>query len=80
MASIPPVTWPPDNANVLQYNAAIPGIVGAKAGQGEHVSFTDMYAAVPMSDLASYAYLNADGYDKMADAWYTTLKPLTTAN
>ena len=80
VASIPPVTWPPDNANVLQYNAAIPGIVAAKAGQGEHVSFMDMYAAVPISDLASYAHLNAAGYDKMADAWYTTLKTLTTAN
>ncbi len=76
VASIPPIAWPPDNANVLLYNAAIPGIVAAKAAQGEHVVFTDMYNAVPLSDLASYAHLNADGYDKMADAWYSALKSL----
>ncbi|MEU8284958.1 cellulose binding domain-containing protein [Micromonospora sp. NPDC048905] len=61
--------------NVVRgYNAAIPGIVQARAAAGKRVHLVDMYRALTLSDLADGVHPNATGYRKMAVAWYDALR------
>ncbi|MEU8329277.1 cellulose binding domain-containing protein [Micromonospora sp. NPDC048839] len=59
---------------VRGYNAAIPGIVQARAAAGKRVHLVDMYRALTLSDLADGVHPNATGYRKMAVAWYDALR------
>lgn len=71
VASLIPRT---DNPNVeavqVQYNNAVPGIVGA---QGPNFHFVDMHSVIQASDLADGIHPNQGGYDKMAVAWANAL-------
>jgi lysophospholipase L1-like esterase len=62
------------DTQVRGYNAAIPGIVQARAAAGKRVHLVDMYRALTLSDLADGVHPNATGYRKMADAWYAALR------
>jgi lysophospholipase L1-like esterase len=62
------------DTQVRAYNAAIPGIVAAKASAGKHVHLVDMYSALTLGDLADGVHPNAGGYRKMADVWYRALQ------
>ncbi|MEU7800081.1 cellulose binding domain-containing protein [Micromonospora arborensis] len=59
---------------VRGYNAAIPGIVQARAAAGKRVHLVDMFRALTLSDLADGVHPNATGYRKMAVAWYDALR------
>lgn len=67
------ITLPMADANVRNFNAAIPAIVEAKAAAGFHVHLVDMYAELTSADLADGVHPNATGYRKMADAWFAAL-------
>ena len=64
------------NAEVVAYNAAIPGIVQANVAQGKHVQYVDMYHAVPASLLPDQIHPNDAGYALMAKVWLQALLPL----
>ena len=69
VASITPLTDPVMDANARLYNAAIPGIVQAKADAGKRVSFVDMYPVLTVNDLVDNVHPNDAGYAKLAAAW-----------
>ncbi|WSX96080.1 NPP1 family protein [Streptomyces goshikiensis] len=58
------------------FNAALPGVVAQRAGQGKHVLLVGMGAVTP-SDLAETSHPNDTGYRKMAKAYFTGI---TTAH
>jgi len=62
------------DATVRSFNAAIPGIVQARAAAGRHVHLVDMYPALTTADLADGVHPNAGGYSKMATVWYDALR------
>jgi lysophospholipase L1-like esterase len=70
------------NMQVEAYNAAIPGLVKARADAGKHVKMVDMYGALTANPNYSTAYLddklhpNDAGYAVMADTWYAAIGSL----
>ncbi len=64
------------NALIRNYNAAIPGLVKARADAGKKIRFVDMYggfAANPAYKTTYYTnnlHPNVVGYAKVADIWY----------
>jgi lysophospholipase L1-like esterase len=72
VAQIIPLGW--SSADLVNFNAAIPGIVQSKVATGKHVHLVDMYHALTTADLSSDGvHPNAGGYDKMAATWYQAL-------
>jgi lysophospholipase L1-like esterase len=57
-------------AGVQSYNAALPGIVNARAAQGKHVVLVDQHTGFPASELADGIHPNPAGYARMAGVWY----------
>ena len=76
VASITPLSDPAMDANARVFNAAIPGIVNAKASAGKRVSFVDMYPLLTMSDLYDGVHPNDWGYAKLSAAWLAKLATL----
>jgi hypothetical protein len=81
---VPQQTAMPDTKNmqVQAYNAAIPGLVKARADMGKHVVMVDMYKAFTSNPNFSTALL-ADrlhptpaGFQVMADTWYAAIRSL----
>src|ERR671910_2457348 len=79
VGSIPPLADSLDDAQARTYNAAIPGVVQARADAGKKVSFVDMYGAMTPADLYDGVHPNADGYFKMADVWLPSHKQFLSA-
>jgi lysophospholipase L1-like esterase len=74
LATLTPVSWDP--STLSDYNAQIPGIVSARAAQGQHIISVDM-GQMPHSDLASDSvHPNDQGYAYMADVWYAAIQDL----
>jgi lysophospholipase L1-like esterase len=59
---------------IRAFNAAVPGLVQARANAGKHVHLVDMYSALSTSDLADGIHPNAGGYQKMANVWFNALQ------
>ena len=76
VGSIPPLADSLDDAQARTYNAAVPGVVQARADAGKKVSFVDMYGAMTLADLYDGVHPNADGYFKMADVWRPALEAI----
>jgi lysophospholipase L1-like esterase len=74
VATITPLANPGQEAAVRAFNATIPGMVASKAAAGKRVHLVDMHAAVTTADLVDGVHPTATGYDKMAAAWYATLR------
>ncbi|WP_447009045.1 GDSL-type esterase/lipase family protein [Saccharothrix sp. DSM 118769] len=74
VATITPLSSYDDR--VRTFNAAVPGIVRAKADAGRKVHLVDMYRALTTADLADGVHPNAGGYSKMATAWYDALRSI----
>ena len=60
-------------ADVVAYNAQIPGIVQARAKAGKQVFLVSM-SALTLADLNDGLHPNDAGYQKMADAWDAGIK------
>jgi lysophospholipase L1-like esterase len=67
------IPFPMVESAVRAYNAAVPGVVKARADAGRHVHLVDMYSALTSADLADGVHPNATGYRKMAAVWYNAL-------
>jgi len=74
VSSIIPLPW--TNATVMAYNATIPGMIEAKAAQGKHVIYVEMFEGFPPNGLASdNIHPNDDiGYPWMGDTWYAAIE------
>lgn len=85
VATLPPSRDEGVNALVQSYNAAIPGVVGARAAAGKHIALIDMYAALTANPnyatelLDDKLHPNDTGYTKMAETWYKMLGGLFPA-
>jgi len=72
VASIIPMSG--HEADVQAFNAAIPGLVEGQRALGRDVRFVPMYEALNINtDLADGLHPNAQGYQRMAQAWDTAL-------
>ena len=72
VAEIPPVSY--TSADLTNYNSKIPGIVQARAAQGQHIVLADM-SQMPKSDLSSdNVHPNDQGYAYIANVWYTAIQ------
>jgi lysophospholipase L1-like esterase len=74
VAQIIPLGWSEGDAAVVNYNAAIPGIVQSKVDAGKNVHLVDMHSALTASDLEDGVHPTPTGYDKMAAVWYDALR------
>jgi lysophospholipase L1-like esterase len=61
-----------------QFNAFVEARVSAHAAAGRKVTFLDMRAAVPLSDMPDGLHPNQTGSDKMANAWLGAIQALST--
>jgi len=74
VAQIIPLPWA--ESSVVTYNAAIPGIVQARAAQGRHVVVVDMNTGFPQTNgfASDNVHPNdAVGYPWMGDKWYSAI-------
>jgi lysophospholipase L1-like esterase len=82
VAQITPTQDDGENALDVAYNAAIPGLVSARAQQGKHVLLVDMYgaftahAAYKTDYLANKLHPNDAGFVVMGGVWYAALGSL----
>ncbi|WP_328709867.1 lectin [Microbispora hainanensis] len=74
VATIIPLSNSGQEAAARNFNAAIPGIVQSKANSGKHVHLVDMHSRLTTGDLIDGIHPTANGYDKMAAAWYAALQ------
>ncbi|WP_307848488.1 lectin [Microbispora oryzae] len=74
VATIIPLANSGQESAVRTFNAAIPGIVQSKVNNGKHVHLVDMHSQLTASDLIDGIHPTANGYDKMAAAWYAALQ------
>jgi hypothetical protein len=51
--------------------------VQSKVNSGKRVHLVDLHAALTAADLIDGVHPTADGYDKMAAAWYTALRSVS---
>lgn len=66
------------NARISSYNAAIPGIVKARADAGRHIVSVDMntlFAREQRSLLEDECHPNAQGFAKLGAEWYAAIGP-----
>ncbi|WP_193213775.1 GDSL-type esterase/lipase family protein [Luteolibacter marinus] len=65
----------PRNSNIqAQFNPFVEAVVDAHAAAGRRVTFLDMRAAVPLSDMPDQLHPDQTGYDKMAGAWLPAIQ------
>ena len=76
VAQITPLGKPRLNDEIVTYNSTIPTMVSNMHAQGKHISYVDMYDAVPLSDIPDRIHPNDQGYALMAAVWYKALRPL----
>ncbi|HLZ57853.1 MAG TPA: SGNH/GDSL hydrolase family protein [Ktedonosporobacter sp.] len=70
VAQITPLGKPLFNVKVMAYNSVIPLLVQHLQQLGKHVTFVDIYDAVPVKDLLDGIHPNDAGYAQMAAVWY----------
>ena len=65
----------PFNTNIQnQFNPFVQARVNAHASAGRRVTFLDMRAACPVTDMPDSLHPNQTGYDKMAAAWLPAIQ------
>ena len=65
------------NGLTQTFNAAVPGVIQARASQGKHVVGVDMYAAMKSWSTSIYKdseHPNDAGYSIMANVWFNAIK------
>ena len=65
------------NADIVAFNTAVAKVVKRKAAAGDKVSLVNQYDHVHRpDDFANFLHPNADGYTKIADAWFEAIRAL----
>jgi lysophospholipase L1-like esterase len=85
VAQMVPTTDDAENPRVMAYNAAIPGLVQARAAAGKHFAMVDMYGGFTKNANFKTEYMNDKlhpkdpGYVAMANIWWAAVGPLLPA-
>lgn len=67
----------PKNTEIQTYfNPSVQAVVNSHASAGRKVSFLNMRAAVPLSDMPDLLHPNQTGFHKMAGAWFGAITSL----
>jgi lysophospholipase L1-like esterase len=76
VAEIRPLSWAESVINA--YNKEIPGLVQTRAAAGGHIVFVDMNTGFDSSTMinSDNIHPNSEGYQFMADRWYSVIGPL----
>jgi hypothetical protein len=74
IAQITPIADAAKNALAKTFNAAIPGIVAARANSGAKVLVVDMSSYLTVNDLDDGLHPKDTGYILMARAWYAGIE------
>ncbi|KAJ3499558.1 hypothetical protein NLG97_g229 [Lecanicillium saksenae] len=74
VAKLTPIASATSQANVDNFNAAVPGVVASRLSQGARILTVDMGAFVTVGQLADGLHPNDAGYAKMASAWFGGLE------
>lgn len=80
VATLPPLGQPVSQERVAAFNAAVPGVVQARAKAGKTLALVDVARGLTPADLADGVHPNADGCAKIGAAWHTALRPLLGAH
>lgn len=80
VASLTPMDNVEYNNRALTYNSAIPGIVENKRSAGKKVTFVNMYDAIGVGDLADFVHPTLEGFNKMADIWFSSIQSMADAD
>ncbi|MES1207949.1 MAG: SGNH/GDSL hydrolase family protein, partial [Pseudomonadota bacterium] len=67
------------NGLTQTFNAAVPGVIQARASKGKHIVGVDMYAAMKSWSTTIYKdseHPNDAGYSIMANVWFNAIKTL----
>jgi lysophospholipase L1-like esterase len=68
------IPFPGYEADVDTFNAAIPGLVEARASAGKHIVLVDQFTGFDAEgELADGVHPNAEGYARMANTWYAAI-------
>lgn len=71
-AQLPPITDPPNGQKLLEvFNAEIPEIIAVRQRAGKKVLLVDMSRGFSNADLQDGLHPNNQGYDKIANKWYS---------
>ena len=65
---------PQNSAIQAQFNPGVQGVVNAHAAAGRRVTFLDLRALVPLSDMPDQLHPDQNGYNKMAAAWLPAIQ------
>lgn len=57
-----------------EFNATVPAVVHKWASQGRHVHFVEMHTVMGTDELTDGVHPNREGYDLMAERWYSALE------
>jgi lysophospholipase L1-like esterase len=76
----PPATDSIDQKILSEFNPFLQTRIAAHVSAGRKVTFLDMRAAVPLSDMPDKLHPNQTGYDKMAAAWFEAIQAIASPN
>jgi lysophospholipase L1-like esterase len=69
-----------NDSRVRTFNAALPAIASAQAAAGHNVRLVDLYGTLTAADIGPDTIHPTDGgYVKLANLWYTALRPVLGA-
>jgi lysophospholipase L1-like esterase len=71
------IPLPSGAAQVMKFNAAIPGIIQTRVAAGKHIIMVDLNTGFPASGMSSdNVHPNPSGYAWMGGVWYTAIQGL----
>jgi acyl-CoA thioesterase-1 len=73
VGSIPPMADPARDRQVREYNATIKNLISQQNAAGKQVFFVDIYPVLNLNDLPDGLHPNAQGHQKIAEAWEQAL-------
>jgi lysophospholipase L1-like esterase len=68
------IPFPGAASTVDTFNAAVPGVVKARADAGKHIILVDQFTGFPTSELGDGVHPNEAGYNRMAGVWYDAIE------
>jgi len=80
VAQLTPIASSASEANVVAFNAAVPGVVATRAAAGRKVMTVDMSNYVTVGDLADGLHPNDAGYNLTAECWYAGIQQAASNN
>lgn len=70
----------PNTGIQTEFNPFVQARVEAQAALGRRVTFLDMHAAIPLTELRDGLHPNQAGYDHMAEVWFPAIQEVMGVN